>query len=169
MMFQFVAPQWDERRERLQEYCQTQPLSLPKPRQLRDDESRLPANVKQHFTNIYNKQVMFNIVHVPKLNLNWCLVPKVASTSISKLILPFLDQGSQATGRFPHLQREVWARAGHLSYQHYLEKINSTTTFLISRHPFARVASAFRNKLENRGQSHDGEYFYNIYSRQIIK
>ena len=112
---------------------------------------------------------MFNIVHVPKLNLNWCLVPKVASTSISKLILPFLDQGSQATGRFPHLQREVWARAGHLSYQHYLEKINSTTTFLISRHPFARVASAFRNKLENRGQSHDGEYFYNIYSRQIIK
>ena len=41
--------------------------------------------------------------------------------------------------------------------------------FLITRHPFARIASAYRNKLEDRTTSHDGTYFFNTYSKQIIR
>jgi hypothetical protein len=47
--------------------------------------------------------------------------------------------------------------------------IISLFRFLISRHPFARLASAYRNKLEDRKLSHDGEYFFNTYSTQIIR
>ena len=159
-------PQWGERRERIRNYCRDHQLELPKPRQLNIEN--ISGQLRQHFTNIYHKDLMTNIVHIPSLNLNWCLVPKVASTSISSLILPYLRTLSDQRS-FPHIQKEVWTRAGHLQYSQYILHQNSTPAFLITRHPFARVASAFRNKLEDRSKSHDGEYFYNTYSRQIIK
>ena len=137
---------------------------LRKPRQLTEDASE---QIKQHFTNIYNKQILFNMVSIKELNLNWCLVPKVASTSISRLFLPYLPR-SKGTAVWPHLQKEVWDRAGHIQPTFY-HSTNNTPAFLVTRHPFARVASAFRNKLEDRRKSHDGEYFYKTYSKQIIK
>ena len=161
-----TPPQWGERRQRIRDYCRDHKLELPRPRQLSVDN--LDSQLREHFTNIYHKSLMVNIVHIPSLNLNWCLVPKVASTSISSIILPYLRPLSD-NPTFPHIQKEVWTRAGHLQYSEYLHHQNSTPAFLITRHPFARVASAFRNKLEDRSRSHDGEYFYNTYSRQIIK
>ena len=62
----------------------------------------------------------------------------------------------------------MWGRAGHIRPDEY-QSVNVTPSFLVSRHPFARVASAYRNKLADRNKSHDGEYFYNTYSKQIIK
>ncbi len=57
--------------------------------------------------------------------------------------------------------------------ENFIFFFNSVITFLfrflISRHPFARLASAYRNKLEDRKLSHDGEYFFNTYSTQIIR
>ena len=46
---------------------------------------------------------------------------------------------------------------------------NFSFRFLIARHPFARIASAYRNKLEDRTSSQDGMYFFNTYSTQIIR
>jgi len=163
---EFQQPDWPHRRKLINDYCSNNNLILTKPKHL--DNRELPDAVRQHYLNVYQKQLVQNIVRIPILNLNWCLVPKVASTSISTLILPYLKKlnGNQ---KFPHLQKEVWARAGHVSYNDFLKMRNKTTTFLITRHPFARIASAYRNKLEDRSRSHDGEYFYNTYSRQIIK
>ena len=144
--------------------CSNNNLVLRKPKQLTEEASE---QIKQHFTNIYNKQILFNLVSIKQLNLNWCLVPKVASTSISKLLLPHLPRVKGSTV-WPHLQKEVWGRVGHMQPSQY-RNTDHTPAFLVTRHPFARVASAFRNKLEDRSKSHDGEYFYKTYSKQIIK
>jgi len=161
---QITEEVWSSRREAITEVCKSKPLLLPEPKQLNEDASE---QIKTHFTNIYNKQILFNMVRIKDLNLNWCLVPKVASTSISVLLLPYLPHKKDTTG-WPHIQKEVWQRAGHLQHSDYLAR-NNSPTFLVTRHPFARVASAFRNKLEDRTKSHDGEYFYKTYSKQIIK
>lgn len=122
--------------------------------------------MRRHFSGIYNKQVLANIVRVDSLNINWCLVPKVASSSISRVLLPHLPPQSGDLQPSQFIQKEVWARAGHLTS---LTSLPPSPTFLITRHPLARVASAWSNKLRDRSNSHDGEYFYNTYSRQIIK
>ena len=160
------SPSWKQRRDMVLEYCKSHKLELPKPRQLLQEN--ISPSRKNHFLKIYQKELTNNIVHVAGLDLNWCLVPKVASTSISSLILPYLKQLKEAT-KFPHIQKEVWTRAGRLPYSEFELSVNKTPSFLITRHPFARVASAFRNKLEDRSRSHDGEYFYNTWSRQIIR
>ena len=148
-------------------YCHASPLELARPRQLRGDTARLPEAVRRHFTSLYNNQLTHNLVHVPSLNLLWCLVPKVASTSVSRLLLPHL--GPRRGPPRDYVQGEVWARAGRLQHGRYLAAANTTPAALITRHPFARVASAFRNKLENRTRSFGGEYFYKTYSSQIIR
>ena len=160
------SPLWNQRRGLVTEYCKSHNLELPKPRQLLTQN--ISQNRKTHFLKIYQNQLTNNIVHVPGLDLNWCLVPKVASTSISSIILPHLKELKKVT-QFSHIQKEVWTRAGRLPYSEYELSVNKTPSFLITRHPFARVASAFRNKLEDRSRSHDGEYFYNTWSRQIIR
>ena len=160
------SPLWNQRRGLVSEYCKSHNLELPKPRQLLTQN--ISQNRKTHFLKIYQNQLTNNIVHVPGLDLNWCLVPKVASTSISSIILPHLKELKKVT-QFSHIQKEVWTRAGRLPYSEYELSVNKTPSFLITRHPFARVASAFRNKLEDRSRSHDGEYFYNTWSRQIIR
>ena len=138
-------PNWAQRRDDLEKYCKDHDIKKINP-----------------------KHLMMNMVYISKLNLNWCLVPKVASTSISTAILPYLKH-LEKDQKFPFLHAEVWARAGRMTYEEYQKQPNSTPAFFITRHPFARVASAFRNKLEVRTRSHDGEYFYNLYSTQIIK
>ena len=158
---------WQRRRDAVTAYCHASPLELARPRQLRGDTARLPEAVRRHFTGLYNNQLTHNLVHVPSLNLLWCLVPKVASTSVSRLLLPWL--GPRRGPPQDHAQGEVWARAGRLQHGRYLAAANTTPAFLITRHPFARVASAFRNKLEDRRRSHDGEYFYKTYSSQIAR
>ena len=130
--------------------------------------NNLGGRLLEHYRAQYEAELVVNIVHIPRLNLNWCLVPKVASTSISAAILPHLRLGGPAE-EFPYLQKEVWTRAAHVKYKEYQAQQNTTPSFLITRHPFARLASAYRNKLEDRTVSHDGEYFYNTYSKQIIK
>ena len=108
-----------------------------------------------------------NMVHIPLLNMNWCLVPKVASSSISSAILPFLPQ-QNLTMQWTTVHDKVWQRAGHVELNDYLSS-NKSSSFLVTRHPFTRIASAFRNKLENRTRSHDGDYFYQNYSKKIFK
>ena len=119
--------QWSSRSEAIIQICQTNPILLKKPL-LRSKQ-------------MYNRDLMFNIVHIKNLNLNWCLVPKVASTSISSFILPNLPQ-TNITKAWSTVHDEVWQRAGHLHLSEYLSN-NNTPYFLITRHPFARIDNLF--------------------------
>ena len=40
---------------------------------------------------------------------------------------------------------------------------------MFTRHPFERLVSAYRNKLENADEAEDGEYFYLNYGRRIVE
>jgi hypothetical protein len=46
---------------------------------------------------------------------------------------------------------------------------STLTLHRLSGTVYARLASAYRNKLEARKLSRDGEYFFNTYSTQIIR
>ena len=81
-----------------------------------------------HFLKIYQKELTHNIVHVAGLDLNWCLVPKVASTSISSLILPYLKQ-----------LKEAKEQARQRKYQRSLTK-QSTFTSAINSSSIGRHA-----------------------------
>ena len=93
-------------------------------------------------------QLTSALVHVPRLGLSWCLVPKVASTSISSLLLPHLrsppsccvtiqiqdtlSRSSEDEDReYPFPQLEVWRLAGHLQYHHYLRIQNSSSSLMV--------------------------------------
>jgi len=123
----------------------------------------------------YSKKHLTNIIHIPELNLNWCMIPKVASTSLCKAFLPLITSNQPRKGKkWGYLQAEIADRSGavklikrgELSFENY-QAVNHT--FLIARHPFGRLASAFKNKLENRNRHKDGEFFYRHRSNHIIK
>ena len=98
---------------------------------------------------VWQNQLTSALVHVPRLGLSWCLVPKVASTSISSLLLPHLRSGGSWCGattliqhtlsrseededrEYPFPQLEVWRLAGHLQYHHYLRIQNSSSSLMV--------------------------------------
>ena len=97
---------WSSRENKIRNVCKRNPLIMKKSRQqaeVRAEHSRAQSE------NIYNTKLMSNIVHIKNLNLNWCLVPKAASTSISSALLPYLPNMNLSEGR-PHIQQEVWER-----------------------------------------------------------
>ena len=92
-------------------------------------------------------------------------MPKVASSSLSEVVIPHLKE-LKAPKKFPFPQAEVWARAGRMrDREEYLSQYNTTTTFFITRHPLARLASAYRNKLQPDTRME--EYFIKTYGRAI--
>ena len=152
-----IKSEWQQRTEKVQDYCSKHKLIIPKPPELNDE-------------NISHEDLLtYNIVHISGLALNWCMVPKVASGSMSVLILPYLKK-LNVNMKFPYTHLEVWTRAGRLSYSDFVQqKREGIPSFLITRHPFARIVSAYKNKIENRTKFPDGNAVYDNWSRQMIK
>ena len=77
------------------------------------------------------------VFHVAKLKINFCLIPKIASSSLSQAILPYLRENKKPK-KFSDLQAEVLALGD--PFKKYLSQDQQTPipTFLITRHPFAR-------------------------------
>ena len=106
---------WSERQRRVEEYCR---------------------NNKNNLRKYQSKRR--NVFHVSHLSLNFCLVRKAASASLSHAIVPHLRLNKKPSGRqYPWLQAEVLALGGE--YRRFLQDNQTLTpTFLITRHPFAR-------------------------------
>ena len=106
---------WSERQGRVEEYCRKNKNKLRKSQRKRR-----------------------NVFHVSNLQLNFCLVLKAASASISQAIVPHLRLNKKPSARqYPWLQAEIEALGGE--YQRFLpDNETLTPTFLIARHPFSR-------------------------------
>ena len=149
----------------MRDYCSNHKLIIPKPPELSDQN--ISQSERDQIQTDYEDWLTHNIVHISGLAMNWCMVPKVASSSVSELILPYLKK---LNIKFPFPQLEVWTRAGRLTYSDFVQQLQAgSPAFLITRHPFARIVSAYKNKIENRTKFRDGNHFYNNWSREIIK
>ena len=74
------------------------------------------------------------------------LVNKIASSSLARLFIPYIQNASYDQD-FNKLHTVFWKRARRLASSN-INKFQNTTSFVISRHPFTRIASACRNKFQ---------------------
>ena len=143
-------------------YCKNNNFELSKPKLENSDLS--PAKRKQILT-AYQDSLTHNIVYVWGLALNWCIVPKVASTSLSTILAPYLKKPEKKLPKRIHGQ--VWVRAGHLKHSDYVrQSFDRIPSFLVVRHPFSRIVSAYKNRLENKRRS---DVVYKRWSKRIME
>jgi len=116
-----------------------------------------------------------NLLCSKEHNLTYCPLYKSASTFLLKkflLISPKEKYDKESVKRL-EVQANILARKafGYLdSWDQYPQFTKEGTTFLFVRHPFERLLSAFRDKLEDpsvQGKRFN-EYYYNKYGRRIV-
>ncbi|KAK8735269.1 hypothetical protein OTU49_005594 [Cherax quadricarinatus] len=119
-----------------------------------------------------NKRSTFHQMFVDQEHsLTWCKVPKAASTSWLHALLEVAgvqDVASKDMAGKHALLREKYP----LLATALLKRIMPTTLkFMVVRHPFERVLSAYRDKLEDyeRDIKDRGGYYYAIYGKRIVK
>jgi hypothetical protein len=106
-------------------------------------ENNLKINV-----NFYS-----NLVYIPDLKILFCDVPKAASTNLRRLIYVYFNQSKS----YENLDRQqIWLDYNSFFHQFYLtEKTKfiyqneSLFKFLLVRHPFQRIYSAYYDKFIN--------------------
>ncbi|XP_066971737.1 carbohydrate sulfotransferase 11-like [Macrobrachium rosenbergii] len=119
-----------------------------------------------------SKRTTFHQMFVDRAHsLTWCKVPKAASTSWLHAFLELAgvnDVASKDMAGKHALLREKYP----LLTNSLLKRIMPTSMkFMVVRHPFERILSAYRDKLENseRDLKDRGGYYYAIYGKRIVK
>ncbi|KAJ8916635.1 hypothetical protein NQ315_000280 [Exocentrus adspersus] len=115
-----------------------------------------------------------NLEHIlvdHKHKLLYCYVPKVACTNWKRVIMVLTGE-SNATNlvdipaSLAHAENST-LKLSQLSTEESSAALRDYTTFLISRHPFERLLSAYRNKFVDSLPS--SKYFQARYGRHIIR
>ncbi|CAH1394301.1 unnamed protein product [Nezara viridula] len=122
-------------------------------------------------TLIENRYLLDHIVVDTKHQLLYCYVPKVACTNWKRLFM-ILTGATNTTNVLSIPATKAHNRLSLLTLSNFtyteIKYLLSTyTKFLFVRHPFERLLSAFRNKLEykyNRSM-----YFHNRFGKYIVK
>ena len=94
-----------------------------------------------------------NLVHIPDLNILFCDVPKAASTNLRRLIYVHFNQSKS----YEDLKRQkLWLDYDQFFHQFYLTEAKKLVyrdqnlyKFVIVRHPFRRIYSAYFDKFIN--------------------
>ncbi|XP_026290551.1 carbohydrate sulfotransferase 11 [Frankliniella occidentalis] len=152
-----------ERQDRLQRECQT----------YKRRQNALQLNVSHYTPEAIwdNKEVLDHIIVDQKHQLLYCYVPKVACTNWKRTLL-YLSGSTNVTkpidipSDYVH-RTGVFPKLSNFSEEHAAHMLKTFTTFLIVRHPFERLLSAYRNKLEQKSSS--SKYFQTRIGRHIIK
>ena len=143
------------------------------PKLLDEDVKEMEAFlVKQ---NLPSRPMWQNLICSKEHRVSFCPVYKSASTFLLKKFLMIAPSGKWDKNSVTHLeaQANVLARKefGYLdSWEAYPEFTTKGTTVIFVRHPFERILSAFRDKLEDpsvKGGKFN-EYYYNKYGRRIV-
>jgi len=125
--------------------------------------------------NIPNRPMWQNLICSKEHKLSYCPVFKAASTFILKKFLLLAPSGRYDKESVKVLdgQANTLARKefGYLNgWDQYPEFTMNGRTIIFVRHPFERILSAFRDKLEDpsvKGAKFN-EYYYNKYGRRIV-
>lgn len=103
--------------------------------------------------------------------LAWCPIYKAASTTwlYNFILLGGLSDSyvQNTKEQVSHVARKLWPP---LEYTQADMALKMSLKFMIVRHPFERIVSAYRDKLENLniGKEHGIEHFYQKYGRKIV-
>lgn len=140
-----------QRREHLNEMCQTY--------------SSLHRNVFD------NTKDLDHVLVDEKHKLLYCYVPKVACTNWKRVFMVLLGSAGQRNAssipaEVVHNQ-SAFPKLSDYTFDEVKFFVTNFTKYLFVRHPFERLLSAFRNKLEK--PSHGSKYFRKRIGRDIIK
>lgn len=103
--------------------------------------------------------------------LAWCPIYKAASTTwlYNFILLGGLSDSyvQNTKEQVSNVARKLWPP---LEYKQADMALKMSLKFMIVRHPFERIVSAYRDKLENLniGKEHGIEHFYQKYGRKIV-
>jgi len=119
--------------------------------------------IEQDYLNIKQGTNVFRVtrnIRYKRENISflWCSVPKVGSTSWVTLFLK--TWFPKYTGKKHRLLRKKWI--GEYDEDFLINVSNKTFSFLITRHPFERLLSAYRNKFV------ENDKFNEKHGQQII-
>jgi len=143
------------------------------PKLLNQDVKEMEAFlVKQ---NLPNRPMWQNLICSKEHKLSFCPVYKAASTFILKKFLLIAPSQKWDKDSVKHLETQANTLArkeyGYLdSWDAYPEFTSNGTSIIFVRHPFERILSAFKDKLEDpsvKGGKFN-EYYYNKYGRRIV-
>ena len=125
--------------------------------------------------NLPNRPMWQNLICSKEHKLSFCPVYKAASTFILKKFLLIAPSQKWDKDSVKHLETQANTLArkeyGYLdSWDAYPEFTSNGTSIIFVRHPFERILSAFKDKLEDpsvKGGKFN-EYYYNKYGRRIV-
>jgi len=125
--------------------------------------------------NLPNRPSWQQLICSKEHKLSFCPVYKSASTFILKKFLTIAPSGKYDKESVKHLENQanVLARKefGYLeNWEKYPEFTKNGQTIIFVRHPFERLLSAFRDKLEDPSVKGGrfNEYYYNKYGRRMV-
>lgn len=129
-----------------------------------EEAQKVSARLALQFRSEHQSAVAKRLVHLKDRNLTWCLLPKVVSTSWSRALQQVSGEGSDSEAP----QVEIRMKHRPPSNQELPQIVGNSESFFFVRHPFERLVTAYRSKLEHTSGQHDGDYFYGLYGRKIV-
>ncbi|GLH07953.1 Carbohydrate sulfotransferase [Gryllus bimaculatus] len=124
-----------------------------------------------HDTTLPDKAKFDHILVDSRHKLLYCYVPKVACTNWKRMLMILTEQVNTTDAldipaNVAHSQH-IFPRLSSYSWKEIQTFLETYTKFFIVRHPFERLLSAYRNKLEQHHLS--SKYFQVRFGRHIIR
>uniref|UniRef100_A0A1L8E8Q2 Carbohydrate sulfotransferase n=2 Tax=Haematobia irritans TaxID=7368 RepID=A0A1L8E8Q2_HAEIR len=148
----------------------TQTINMQRQEYLQKQCDSLGYN-QQDFNDLTDEQMEHMIVD-KDLKFLYCYVPKVACTNWKRvlMLLKGLWQNGtdplQIPGSLAHSEG-MFKKFNSLNETEKQQVLSEYTRFIFVRHPFERLLSAYRNKLE--GDAPSSRYFQRRVGRQIVR
>jgi len=151
----------EARRDTVREVCDRYGISKKQQNQPRQARELQLADDEWE----YLKKVNWNYIYVSKPHsLLWCKVPKAGSSTWTYNFLKMAGHSTNSS-KIHKLLRDYFPKQSRNTV------LKDNYKFMVVRHPFERILSAYRDKLEDlsRDMEARGGYYYSMFGRHIVK